>query len=50
VSDARPLPFQLDGELREATDGAAGIRIDIMPGRLNVIRGAAPPGTAANGR
>jgi diacylglycerol kinase (ATP) len=50
ASDGRPLPFQLDGELREATDGAAGIHIDIMPGRLNVIRGAAPPGTAANGR
>jgi diacylglycerol kinase (ATP) len=50
VSDGRPLPFQLDGELRVATDGVAGIRIDMMPGRLNVIRGAAPPGTAANGR
>ena len=37
-----PLLFQLDGELREAPDGAAGIRIDLLPLRLNVISGALP--------
>jgi diacylglycerol kinase (ATP) len=37
-----PLLFQLDGELREAPDGAAGIRIDLLPLRLNVISGASP--------
>jgi diacylglycerol kinase (ATP) len=38
-----PLHFQLDGELRTAEDGAAGIHIGLAPARLNVIRGA--PGT-----
>jgi diacylglycerol kinase (ATP) len=50
MSRGGPLPFQLDGELREATDGAAGIRIDVLPGRLNVIRGTAPAGATANDR
>jgi diacylglycerol kinase (ATP) len=35
-----PLPFQLDGELRTAEDGGAGIHIGLAPARLNVIRGA----------
>jgi diacylglycerol kinase (ATP) len=42
-----PLPFQLDGELREAADGGAGIRIDLLPLRLNVISGGSPGGAAA---
>jgi diacylglycerol kinase (ATP) len=40
LPDGRPLHFQLDGELREAPDGAAGIDIDLAPARLTVIRGA----------
>jgi diacylglycerol kinase (ATP) len=39
VPDGRSLFFQLDGELREAEDGAAGIDISLAPARLNVIRG-----------
>jgi diacylglycerol kinase (ATP) len=42
LEEDRPLLFQLDGELREAADGAAGIRIEILPARLHVIRGASP--------
>jgi diacylglycerol kinase (ATP) len=42
-----PLHFQLDGELREAVDGAAGIEISLAPARLNVIRGAAQGAVAA---
>lgn len=34
------LYFQLDGELREAQDGEAGIDVTLAPARLNVIRGA----------
>lgn len=40
------LPFQLDGELRLAVDGAAGIEIALAPGRLNIIRGEADPAAA----
>lgn len=39
MEEDRPLLFQLDGELREAADGAVGIRIEILPARLHVIRG-----------
>jgi diacylglycerol kinase (ATP) len=35
-----PLHFQLDGELRTAEDGGAGVEITLAPARLNVIRGA----------
>lgn len=41
LADARPLPFQVDGELREAADGAAGIQVSLAPERLNVMRGTA---------
>jgi diacylglycerol kinase (ATP) len=41
TKDAAPLPFQLDGELREAADGSAGLRIEVAAVRLNVI-GARP--------
>jgi diacylglycerol kinase (ATP) len=37
-----PLFFQLDGELRHAADGAAGIEVTVSPRRLNVIRRVAP--------
>jgi diacylglycerol kinase (ATP) len=50
MPDGGPFPFQLDGELRGVDDGAAGMHIDVVPSRLNVIRGAAPAGGAANGR
>jgi diacylglycerol kinase (ATP) len=43
MTDGRPIPFQLDGELRHADDGAAGISIDIVPAGLNVIQAAPPP-------
>jgi diacylglycerol kinase (ATP) len=36
-----PLLFQLDGELREAADGAEGVHVELAPARLNVIGGAA---------
>ncbi|CAN5701585.1 diacylglycerol kinase family lipid kinase [soil metagenome] len=41
LTDGRPLPFQVDGELREAADGAAGIHVSLAPDRLNVMRGTA---------
>lgn len=41
VTDGGPLPFQLDGELRETADGAAGIQVSLAPERLNVMRGTA---------
>jgi diacylglycerol kinase family enzyme len=48
TEDGQPFAFQLDGELREVADGAAGISISVLPAKLNVIRGAGPaPGTAA---
>lgn len=47
LEDDRPLWFQLDGELREAPDGVEGVRIDVLPARLNVIRGASPDDDAA---
>lgn len=40
VTDGRQLPFQVDGELREAADGAAGILVSLAPDRLNVMRGS----------
>jgi diacylglycerol kinase (ATP) len=40
LPDGGTLPFQLDGEMREARDGAAGIAITLAPARLSVIRGA----------
>jgi diacylglycerol kinase (ATP) len=42
VVDARPLAFQLDGELREAADGAAGLTVSLAATRLPVIGGHAP--------
>lgn len=41
LGEDRPLWFQLDGELREAPDGAAGIHVTLAPLRLNVIRAPA---------
>lgn len=41
IRDDGPLFFQLDGELREATDGRTGIEISLDAARLNVIREAA---------
>jgi diacylglycerol kinase (ATP) len=38
-TEPRPLAFQLDGELREAPDGAAGVHIEFAAARMNVIRG-----------
>jgi diacylglycerol kinase (ATP) len=46
---AGPLPFQLDGELREAPDGRAGVEVDLQPARLNVVHDAASAGGAAHG-
>jgi diacylglycerol kinase (ATP) len=40
-----PLPFQLDGELREAADGATGVRVELATSRLNVIRARRPDDT-----
>lgn len=40
LADGGALPFQLDGELREVHDGAAGIVVSLAPARLSVIRGA----------
>ncbi|CAN5669396.1 diacylglycerol kinase family lipid kinase [soil metagenome] len=37
LPDGGPLLFQLDGELREADDGAAGVKVLLAPARLNVI-------------
>jgi diacylglycerol kinase (ATP) len=50
MADGRPFAFQLDGEMREVADGAAGISIEIVPAGLNVIRGAWPHAGAAAGR
>ena len=36
-----PLWFQLDGELRHAADGAAGVRVSVAATKLNVIRSPA---------
>jgi diacylglycerol kinase (ATP) len=47
--DQRPLAFQLDGELREMADGAAGVSVDIAPLRLNVIGGRVPMNGSAPG-
>jgi diacylglycerol kinase (ATP) len=41
LPDGGPLHFQLDGELREAEDGAAGVSVSLAPAGLSVIRGAA---------
>jgi diacylglycerol kinase (ATP) len=41
LPEGGPLPFQLDGELRSAADGATGVTIGLAPARLNVIRGTA---------
>jgi diacylglycerol kinase (ATP) len=41
LPDGQSLWFQLDGELREAADGAAGIRLGIRPAALSVIHGVA---------
>ncbi|HUF49276.1 MAG TPA: diacylglycerol kinase family protein [Longimicrobiales bacterium] len=38
---AAPLWFQLDGELRQAEDGAAGVSVSMAPARLDVIRSPA---------
>lgn len=43
TADDRPLLFQLDGELREAADGAAGVRVEFAPQRLGVIGGSPRP-------
>jgi diacylglycerol kinase (ATP) len=42
LPDGRPLLFQLDGELREAADGAAGVVVELAATRLNVVRGSSP--------
>src|SRR5688572_28223654 len=41
VEEDAPLWFQLDGELRQAADGAAGVRVSIAPAKLNVLRSPA---------
>jgi YegS/Rv2252/BmrU family lipid kinase len=47
TDSGRPLPFQLDGELREATEGA-GIEVSLASRKLNVIR-SAPAAAGRNG-
>ena len=47
TDSGRPLPFQLDGELREASDGA-GIEVSLASRKLNVIR-SAPAAAGRNG-
>lgn len=37
LADGGPLPFQVDGELREAENGRTGVQVSIAPQRLNVI-------------
>jgi diacylglycerol kinase (ATP) len=46
TADDRPLAFQLDGELREAANGAAGLTVELAATRLLVIGGRAPNGGA----
>ncbi|MEX0906940.1 MAG: diacylglycerol kinase family protein [Gemmatimonadota bacterium] len=46
LDEAAPLLFQLDGELREAADGTAGVRVGMLAAALQVIRG--PDGAARN--
>ena len=48
LQHSAPLWFQLDGELREAADGAAGVRISVAPAKLNVIRSPAPEPVSRN--
>jgi len=38
LAEDRSLWFQLDGELREAPDGAAGVEVSLAPRKLRVIR------------
>ena len=47
MDGGRPLPFQLDGELREAT-GDAGIEVSLASRKLNVIR-SVPAAAGRNG-
>jgi YegS/Rv2252/BmrU family lipid kinase len=39
LPDGGPLHFQLDGELRTAEDGSAGVQVCLVPAGLNVICG-----------